>query len=41
MRMNKKSLIDAFDIKPSRIKVDNITDYDIFRDKNLLDIPGI
>ena len=35
--MSKQSLIDAFDIKPSSIKVDNITDYEIFRDKDLLD----
>ena len=35
--MNKKSLIDAFDVKPTLVKVDNITDYEIFRDKDLLD----
>jgi len=37
MKMNKKSLIDAFDVKPTLVKVDNITDYEIFRDKDLLD----
>ena len=35
--MKKLSLIDAFDIKPSKVKVDNISDYEIFRDKELLD----
>ena len=35
--MKKLSLIDAFDIKPSLVKVDNITDYEIFKDKELLD----
>ena len=35
--MKKLSLIDAFDIKPSSLKVENITDYEIFRDKDLLD----
>ena len=35
--MSKKSLIDAFDVKPTLVKVDNITDYEIFRDKDLLD----
>ena len=37
MKMSKRSLIDAFDVKPTRVKVDNITDYEIFRDKDLLD----
>ena len=36
-KMSKRSLIDAFDVKPSLVKVDNITDYEIFRDKDLLD----
>ena len=35
--MSKSSLIDAFDVKPKLVKVDNITDYEIFRDKDLLD----
>ena len=35
--MSKKSLIDAFDVKPTLMKVENITDYEIFRDKDLLD----
>ena len=35
--MTKQSLIDAFNIKPSKVKVDNISDYEIFRDKELLD----
>ena len=35
--MNKKSLIDAFEVKPSTLKVNNISDYEIFQDKELLD----
>ena len=35
--MSKTSLIDAFEVKPSRVKVDNISDYEIFQDKELLD----
>ena len=35
--MSKVSLIDAFEIKPSRVKVENISDYEIFKDKELLD----
>ena len=35
--MKKGSLIDAFDIKDTSLKVDNISDYEIFRDKDLLD----
>ena len=35
--MNKKSLIDAFEVKPTSLKVDNISDYEIFQDKELLD----
>lgn len=37
MVVNKRSLIDAFEVKSSSIKVDNISDYDIFSDKELLD----
>lgn len=35
--MSKRSLIDAFEVKPSTLKVSNISDYEIFRDKELLD----
>ena len=35
--MNKKSLIDAFEVKPSSLKISNISDYEIFQDKELLD----
>ena len=35
--MAKQSLSEVFDIKPSDIKVDNISDYDVFQDKDLLD----
>lgn len=33
----KSSLIDAFEVKPTSIKVDNISDYDVFSDKEMLD----
>jgi len=35
--MAKQSLMNVFDIKPGRIKVDNISDYEVFKDKELLD----
>ena len=35
--MSKKSLIEEFDVKPATLKVEDIDDYDIFSDKNLLD----
>ena len=35
--MSRVSLIDAFEVKPSSLKVDNISDYEIFQDKELLD----
>ena len=35
--MAKQSLSEVFDIKPGDIKVDNISDYDVFQDKDLLD----
>lgn len=35
--MAKQSLAQVFDIKPGRIKVDNISDYEVFQDKELLD----
>lgn len=35
--MNKKSLLEAFEITPKYNKVNDIKDYDIFPDKNLLD----
>ncbi len=35
--MGKQSLIDAFDVKPSSLKVKNISDYEIFQDKELLE----
>lgn len=35
--MSKQSLIDAFEVKPTSLKVNNISDYEIFKDKDLLD----
>ena len=35
--MKKVSLIDAFDVKKTPLKIDNISDYEIFSDKELLD----
>ncbi len=35
--MNKVSLIDAFEVKNTPFKVNNISDYEIFSDKELLD----
>lgn len=35
--MAKKTLIDAFEVKPSQLKIKNISDYDIFSDKEMLD----
>ena len=35
--MSKKSLTQAFDVKPSVVKVNNISDYEVFSDKELLD----
>ena len=35
--MKKVSLIDAFEVKKSPLKVSNISDYEIFSDKDLLD----
>lgn len=35
--MSKRSLIDAFEVKPTSLKVDNISDYEIFQDKELLE----
>ena len=35
--MSKKSLVQAFDVKPSTIKVNNISDYEVFSDKEMLD----
>ena len=35
--MSKKSLIDAFEVKPAKVKINNISDYEIFQDKELLD----
>lgn len=35
--MSKQSLIDAFEVKPTSLKVENISDYEIFRDKELLE----
>lgn len=35
--MSRQSLIDAFDVKPTSLKVKNISDYEIFQDKELLD----
>lgn len=35
--MSKQSLIDAFEVKPTSVKVTNISDYEIFQDKELLE----
>jgi len=35
--LSKKSLIDAFEVKPTTLKVSNISDYEIFQDKELLE----
>ena len=35
--MSRQSLIDAFEVKPSSLKVSDINDYEIFRDKELLE----
>ena len=35
--MKKVSLIDAFDVSSAPFKVNNISDYEIFSDKELLD----
>ena len=35
--MSKKSLIDAFEVKPAKVKINNISDDEIFQDKELLD----
>ncbi len=35
--MSKKSLVQAFDVKPSTIKANNISDYEVFSDKEMLD----
>ena len=35
--MSKKSLIDAFEVKPAKVKINNISDYEICQDKELLD----
>lgn len=35
--MAKKSLIDAFEVKSSGLKIKNISDYEVFKDKEMLD----
>ena len=35
--MKKGSLIEAFEVKRTPLKVDNVSDYEIFSDKELLD----
>lgn len=35
--MAKQKLTEVFDIKPGHVKVDNISDYEVFQDKELLD----
>ena len=35
--MPKKSLVQAFDVKPTSVKVNNISDYEVFSDKEMLD----
>lgn len=32
-----KTLMDAFEVKPKTIKINNISDYDVFKDKEMLD----
>ena len=41
VRMSKKSLVQAFDVKPTSVKVNNISDYEVFSDKEMLDLGGI
>ncbi len=33
--MSKKSLVQAFDVKPTSVKVNNISDYEVFSDKEM------
>ncbi len=35
--MNKKSLLDIFEIERKKKQIDNVSDYDVFSDKDLLD----
>ena len=35
--MTKKKLMDAFEVKPTSVKVNNISDYEVFSDKDMLD----
>lgn len=35
--MTKKSLMDAFEVKSTGIKIKNISDYEVFQDKEMLD----
>ena len=35
--MSKRSLLEEFEVRDSGIKVNNISDYEVFSDKNLLD----
>lgn len=35
--MSRQSLIDAFEVKPTSLKISNISDYEIFQDKELLE----
>lgn len=37
MKSKSKSLVEAFDIKPKTEKENDVKDYDVFQDKNLLD----
>lgn len=35
--MVNKTLMDAFEVKPKTLKINNISDYDVFKDKEMLD----
>ena len=35
--MSKKKLMDAFEVKPTSVKINNISDYEVFSDKDMLD----
>lgn len=35
--MSKQSLMDAFEVKPTSLKINNISDYEVFQDKELLE----
>ena len=35
--MTNKTLMDAFEVKPKKLNIKNISDYDVFKDKDMLD----